>query len=460
MSIFNIFKNKTNKRSENEITSNVSANAPSTQRNNKTLKLTKAEKKELKSLSFKEFEKRYTDAGDNNIQLSQNMYFNIVRNGRGSKILVISDDLKKRSSVLSTFIKDAPGNIIFVCFDESLCTPQILQVLKNRRMDVRILSPCGDGNTEKYDPIVFSKSCDDDYRIAKELVCGMPKEYKFADSSEDSMYDEMESAMLAAYISYVRTMCSKPSLNELVTIIDNTSFDELSQVVFEDDESFGMIKAAQEKAGVYKKKVESCLKYDMEIFYTNSVRLLTANVVANFDNLISKQGAVFLKRGEGQLAQSMFELLKHDFVQYILNSETIGRSNEINICFVSSSVSALREIFKDEEITELYDKTAPIFLTGGTRDEIFSFFPDSIDDSEYMIDESSDSINAISNKTAENAFFINTADAIVMYPSINDNLAQRLRLHPIFTNIQNNEVLVMVSGEKNPIKDKAIAEFR
>lgn len=456
MNVFNIFKNKTKKNKSTDCESGANTDI---RPDSRIPKLTKAEKKELKSLPFKEFEKRYTDAGDNNIQLSQNMYFNIARNGKGSKILVISDDSKKRGSVLATFMKDAPDNIVFVCLDENLYTPQILWMLNSRKMNVRVLSPCGNGNTEKYDPIIFSKSCDDDCRIAKELVCGMPKEYRFADSSEDPMYNEMESAMLAAYISYVRTMCPKPSLNELATIINNTSFDELSQVVFDGDESFEIIKAAQKKIGAYKKKVESCLKYDMEIFYSNNMRLLAANAAADFDSLISGQGAVFLKQGEGQLAGSMFKLLKHDFVQYILNSENVSRLNEVSICFISSSVSALRKMFKDEEIMELYDKTAPIFLTAGNPDEVLSFSPDSIDVSEYMIDESSDSINAAGKTSAGNAFFVNTANAIIVYPSINDDLAQELQLHPIFANIQSNEVLVVIPGEKNPIKDKTIADM-
>ena len=77
-----------------------------------------------------------------------------------------------------------------------------------------------------------------------------------------------------------------------------------------------------------------------------------------------------------------------------------------------------------------------------------------------MIDESSDSINAAGKTSAGTTFFVNTADAIIVYPSINDNLAQELQLHPIFANIQNNEVLVMIPDEKNPIKDKTITDIK
>ena len=418
-------------------------------------KLTRKEKKELRPISFREFEKRYTDSGDNNIQLTKKLYFSMRQDSHAANILILGNSRPARESVFSAFLRDAPQDTVFVCFDESFYDTAHA-ILEKGGKKVSALIPCDPRGNIRYDPIRFAATCEDDARIAGSLIKNIPEEYSFSDSSEDAIYEKMLTAALTAYIGYVRTMYDNPSVGELVSLINTTSLEDLSQAVYEGDECYEAVMTAIKTAGNYIHKADSCLRYKMETFYSGSVKEFTTDPINSFEACLNTPGALFLFPGATPVSRALSGFAMHDFMNELLSRKVC---NSPHLCIITPDMNVLTGLCSDDELSALASDSRISLITGADIESALKYTVCPGIETDYMIDESSDAINRLAASPVSSAFFPETADATVVLPPLTENQAKDLRLHPVSAAIPKDGALVMVRGEKNPVKDKALCRM-
>lgn len=458
----------------------------------KIAKLTKAERKKLKPISFKMFEKKYTMSGDDNIQLSKNMYYALTGDGRAHNILFADAGSAALNLMVGTFIKDAPKDARIICFDRDVYEAVILELLKNSVpvyvLDADIMMGSGQekesasktGGREylHYDPMKFVRNREDDASLAKILIEEIPEEYPFSSEEENNLFQGLEIKMLSAYICYVRNTLGTATLKDLQTTISAATLSEINDLLFDEDEISEAVREAIAAVGDLVNTVTSCLRYKMETIISKA-GVLTESSTNGFIKMIEHPGILFVLPCASPVARALSLAAVKDV------AKELSLYSGINILHVASAhASSLVRIFGGEDkLADFMNNKSIGFVTYGKINGLLSMTvgngenkeDDTEEDlSETFLDESTDMLRAVQLGTVQiespaptevpgrrirealNAPFISLADVIVVGEGVEGGVLEKVGVNKLVAPAKKGEVLVIVNEEENPIRDQAI----
>lgn len=463
-----------------------------TDKKDKPIKLTRAERKKLKPISFKMFEKKYTMSGDENIQLSKNMYYALAGNGRAHNILFADAGGAALNLMVGTFVKDAPKDARIICFDRDIYDAVVPELLKNG-VPIYVLDADAliNGGQEKesapktetreyihYDPMKFVKNKEDDASLAKILIEEIPEEYPFSSKEENDLFQELEIKMLSAYICYTRNTLGTATFKDLQATISAATLLEISDLLFDEDEISEAVKEAIAAAGNQVNTVTSCLRYKMETIISKT-EIFAESPTDGFIKTLSNPGVLFVLPCAGAVARALSLAAVKDVVR------ELSLYSGPNLFIASAHASSLVRIFGEEsKLADSMNNKNIGFVTYGKMNSLLSVTigngneneEDDIEEdlSETFLDESTDMVRAVQLGTVQiespipteipghitrealNAPFISLADAIVIGEGVESGVLERIGINKLVAPARKGEVLVVVNEEENPIRDQTV----